>query len=312
MLYLVGVGRVLDFADQLGYTTLGDRSRFGLSLVLGGGEVKLLEHAAAYASFANDGIQEPTSAILKVEDAEGKTLEEWKQPDGKRVADAEVTRTLSNVLSNNDARAYVFGAQNFLTLPNRPVAAKTGTTNNFHDAWTLGYVPSLAAGVWVGNNDNSEMKRGADGSQIAAPIWQAFMKRSLANAPVEAFKPPTPTPPDLKTVLLGTAFEAKVKIDKVSGKLATDLTPPDLVEERTFREAHDTLYYLDKDDPRGPAPTDPASDPQYANWENAVQDWVKRTNWLSATSTPPTEFDDVHTTPPRSPQKALTLAAELM
>lgn len=306
MLYLVGVGRVLDFADQLGYTTLADRSRFGLSLVLGGGEVKLLEHANAYAAFANDGVQMPTSAILKVEDADGKTLEEWKQPDGTKVVEPEIARTLSNVLSDNEARTYVFGAANYLTLGNRPAAAKTGTTNNFHDAWTLGYTPSLVAGVWVGNNDNAEMKRGADGSQIAAPIWQGYMKRALASSPVESFKAPTPTPPDLKPVLLGKAFEAKVKIDKISGKLATDLTPPDLVVEQTFREAHDTLYYVDKDDPRGPAPANPTSDPQYSNWENAVQDWVTKNSWLSATTTAPTEFDDVHTT---SSQPTISIVA---
>lgn len=296
MIYLVGVGRVLDFADALGYSTFADRSRFGLSLVLGGGEVKLLDHADAYAAFANDGLQMPVASILKVEDAQGDTLEEWKQPDGTQVMDKEIARTMSNVLTDNNARAYVFGAKNYLTLPDRPVAAKTGTTNNFHDAWTLGYTPSLVAGVWVGNNDNAEMKKGADGSQIAAPIWQGYMKRALEKTKPESFPAPTPTPQDLKPVLLGNAFEKVVKIDAVSGKLATDLTPPEAVVERTYREAHDTLYYLDKDDPRGPAPSDPTLDPQFTNWESAVQSWVTRTGWLSVTSTPPTGFDDVHTT----------------
>ncbi len=296
MLYLVGVSRVLDFADALGYTTLTDRSRFGLSLVLGGGEVTLLEHANAYAAFANDGVQMPTSAILKVEDANGATLDEWKPVDGTRVVDADITHTLSNILSDNTARTYVFGANNYLTLPGRPAAAKTGTTNDFHDAWTLGYTPSLVTGVWVGNNNNDAMKRGADGSQIAAPIWQGYMKRALTGTPVEQFPTPPPTPTDLKPVLLGTDAEQKLKIDKVSGKLATDLTPPDLVVEQTFRVAHDILYYVDKDDPRGPVPTNPAQDPQFNNWESAVQTWATKNNWLSATSTAPTGFDDVHTT----------------
>ena len=294
MIYLVGVGRVLDFAEALGYSTFANRSRFGLSLVLGGGEVKLLDHANAYAAFANDGLQMPVASILKVEDAQGEALEEWKQSDGAQVMDKEVARTLSNVLSDNAARAYVFGAKNYLMLPDRPVATKTGTTNNFHDAWTLGYTPSLVAGVWVGNNDNAEMKKGADGSQIAAPIWQGYMKRALEKTKAEPFPAPTPTPQDLKLVLLGKMFEKVVKIDAVSGKLATDLTPPETIVERTYREAHDILFYVDKDDPRGPAPDDPMRDPQYANWESAVQDWVIRTGWLSATTTPPTEFDDVH------------------
>lgn len=293
ILYLTGINRVLDLAYQLGYTTLGDRSRFGLSLVLGGGEVKLLEHANAYAAFANNGVELPTSAILSVQDATGKMLVEWKPIEGKQVLDKDTAARLSNVLSDNNARAYVFGASNFLTLPKRPVAAKTGTTNNFHDAWTLGYTPSLVAGVWVGNNDNSEMKSGADGSQIAAPIWQAFMKRALIDQPAEHFPTPPPTTAT-KPVLLGKDFEALVKIDNVSGKLATEFTPPDTIEEKMFRVAHDTLYYVDKDDPQGPAPTNPADDPQFTNWENAVQDWVKRTNW-NATSTAPTESDDIHT-----------------
>ena len=293
MLYLTGISRVLDLADQLGYTTLGDRSRFGLSLVLGGGEVKLLEHANAYAAFANNGIQMPTAAILSVQDANGKMLEEWVPAEGKQVVDADATARLSNVLSDNDARTYVFGSQNYLTLPKRPVAAKTGTTNNFHDAWTLGYTPSLVTGVWVGNNDNSEMKRGADGSQIAAPIWQAFMKRALANQPAEQFPAPPPTTAT-KSVLLGRDFETLLKIDKASGKLATEFTPPDMVEEKMFRVAHDILYYIDKDDPQGPAPSNPSLDPQFNNWEGAVQDWAIRTSW-NVTSTPPTESDDIHT-----------------
>lgn len=292
MLYLVGVSRVLDFAESLGYTTFGDRSRFGLSLVLGGGEVKLIDHTNAYAAFANEGVQYPTSAVLKVEDANGKTLEEWQQPEGTKVMEKEITRMISNILSDNAARAYIFGANNYLTLPGRPVAAKTGTTNDFHDGWCMGYTPSLVTGVWAGNNDNSEMKRGADGSQIAAPIWQGYMSRVLDKTKVEAFDPPPPNDAT-KPVLLGKAFEVKVNVDKVTGKLATDLTPPDQVEERTYHEAHEILYYLDKDDPRGPAPDHPEQDPQYANWEAGVQSWVTRTGW-SATSTPPTSTDDIH------------------
>ncbi len=294
MLYLVGVGRVLDLAEQMGYSTFKDRSRFGLALVLGGGEVKLLEHTNAYAAFANEGKQMPVAAILKVEDSSGKTIEEWTQPDGREVLDSDTARRISNILSDNSARAYIFGTRNFLTLPDRPVATKTGTTNNFHDAWTLGYTPALVTGVWVGNNNNAEMKSGADGSKIAAPIWQEFMKRALAETPVQQFTAPAPTNAN-KPVLLGKSFEVKIKVDKASGKRATEFTPPGLIEERTYREAHNILWYLDKDDPRGPTPSDPTQDPQFWLWENAVQSWVKKTNW-NATSTPPTEYDDLHVT----------------
>jgi 1A family penicillin-binding protein len=303
MLYLVGVGRVLDLAEQLGYTTLTDRSRFGLSLVLGGGEVKLLEHTASYGTFATDGVSHPTASVLKVEDTNGNVLEEWKPNEGKRVLDAQITRLLSDVLSDNASRAYVFGAGNSLTLPDRSVAAKTGTTNNFHDAWTMGYTPSLVTGVWVGNMDNAEMKKGADGSVIAAPIWQEFMKTATKDMPRESFTKPAPTE-TTKPVLLGQAVQKNIKIDRITGKLATEFTPPDLIDEVPYYDAHSILTYVDKDDPTGPPPADPGSDPQYANWEWSVQDWVKRTQWHT-TSTPPTESDDVHTAA-NAPQVTIT------
>ncbi|MCC7357467.1 PBP1A family penicillin-binding protein [Candidatus Uhrbacteria bacterium] len=294
MLYLTGISRVLDFAEQLGYTTFSDRSRFGLSLVLGGGEVRLIEHTNAYAAFANEGKQYPLVSILKVEDANGKIIDEWKLGEGKQVVDRDASLRLTDVLSDNNARSYVFGNKNFLTLPGRSVAAKTGTTNNFKDAWTMGYTPSLVAGVWVGNTNGTEMKRGADGSQIAAPIWQAFMKRALENSPAEKFTPP-PTIDTDKPILNGKVTEIKINIDKVSGKIATENTPPDLIEEKTFHEGHNELWYLDKDDPRGPAPTHPQDDPQFTEWENGVQTWITKNNW-NTTSTPPTEIDDLHTT----------------
>ncbi len=286
MLYLTGVSTVLDFAsDKLGYTTFHDRSRFGLSVVLGGAEVKLLEHVTAYATFANQGVRFPTSAILKVEDATGATVEEWKQPDGVSTVDKNAVAALTDVLSDNAARAYVFGPSNFLTLPDRPVAAKTGTTNDFHDAWTVGYVPSLAVGVWVGNNNNDPMKKGSDGSQVAAPVWQGFMKRALKGTKPETF-PASPPNTATSAILHGTANSIVLAIDKSTGQLATPLTPANDIENRIFHEAHDTLYYLDKDNPTGPRPEHPEQDPQYSSWEAAAQSWAKRTNW-NTTSTPP-------------------------
>ncbi len=292
MLYLAGVGRVLDFAEQLGYSTLRDRSRFGLSLVLGGGEVKPLEHASAYAAFANDGVSQPVAMILKVEDARGVTLEEWKPSEGQRVMDPQIARMMSNVLSDTNARTEIFGAQNALALPDRPVAAKTGTTNNFRDAWTAGYTPSIATVVWVGNNQG-EMKKGADGSVIAAPIWQAFMKRATRDLPVERFLAPEPSSAT-KPAVLGRVTRQLIKIDKVSGKRATEFTPPEQTEERAFFEARSILHYVDKNDPLGPSPENPASDPQYENWESAVQGWAIKTQWHS-TDTAPLLYDDVHT-----------------
>lgn len=296
-LYLAGIDRVLDLAQDMGYTTLNDRSRFGLSLVLGGGEVKLLEHVMSYSAFANDGVKNvaPVS-ILKVEDKDGKVLEEAQYKD-KRVMTKEVAENITSILSDNNARTYIFGAKNSLTLSDRPVAAKTGTTNDYRDAWTMGYTPQLVAGVWVGNNDNSKMKQGADGSLVAAPIWNNFMSAALKGKDVLQFDAPPPntaTKPVLKGDSVG---QQTVRIDRASGLLATDFTPASYVEQRTYSDNHDILYYVLKDDPNGPAPTDPvAADPQYQNWEDAVQKWATNQNKDTQViaDQPPTEYDNLH------------------
>ena len=195
MLYLAGIDNVLDFAEKLGYTTFGDRSRFGLALVLGGGEVKLLEHTGAYAVFANEGVKQNITPILKVEDPWGKMLEEWKPEDGERVLDENNARLITDVLSDNSARAYVFGTGSNLQLGERPVAAKTGTTNDYRDGWTIGYTPSLAAGVWVGNNDNSPMSAVASGVTGASPIWHNIISELLKNRlPHQFIKPSSLVP----------------------------------------------------------------------------------------------------------------------
>ncbi len=295
-LYLAGVDRVLNTAEKLGYTTLRDRSRFGLSLVLGGGEVLLLEHTAAYAAFAREGQYHSPLAILKIEDADGEVLYEYKEGDnrGKQVMDAQAVRSLNSVLSDNAARAYTFGEQNNLTLGGRPVAAKTGTTNDYRDAWTMGYTPSLAAGVWAGNNDNSAM-RNAGGSLAAAPIWNQFMRAVLADQPVETFQP-APENTAEKPVLRGElAGLTPTRIDSITGKLATEDTPEELVIEKVFTQFHSILYYINKDDPRGPAPQDPFSDPQFPRWEDAVRAWAEAQGYTENEEAPPTEYDDVHT-----------------
>ncbi|MDF1497137.1 MAG: PBP1A family penicillin-binding protein [Patescibacteria group bacterium] len=290
MMYLVGTQRVIDFAEQLGYTTFADRSRFGMSLVLGGGEVKLIEHANAYAAMANEGVQYPITSILKTLDSNGDTLYEWQQADGQQAIPQDAALQITNVLSDNSVRTF---AQSLLTLPGRPVAAKTGTTNNNKDAWTMGYTPNLVAGVWAGNSRGEEMERGADGAVIAAPVWHNYMKRATADMPVEQFK----APPQLTTnkpVLTGKSFKTTLKIDTVSGKIATEYTPPEFIEEKDFYEGHNILWYVDKNDPQGPAPTNPQSDPQFKAWESAVQAWIEKEQW-NTTTTAPTEYDDVHT-----------------
>lgn len=308
MLYLTGIDRVLDLADALGYSTLTDRSRYGLALVLGGGEVKLLEHTAAFGVFAADGVRHTPLAIMKVEDSKGNVLEEWKEAEGDRVLEPEIARQITNVLSDNDARAYVFGAANYLTLPGRAAAGKTGTTNDYRDAWMVGYTPSLVAGVWTGNNDNSEMSRGADGSKIAAPIWQKFMREALQGTDVESFPAPQPIKTN-KPVLDGVLMpEEEIAIDRATGLRATALTPPSQVEMRKYKTVHDTLFWVDRDNPRGPVPSNPAADPQFTNWENAVQEWAKKQPDLLI-EVPPLESDNVHI-PENKPSMELIAPSE--
>ncbi|MBI5023149.1 MAG: PBP1A family penicillin-binding protein [Candidatus Magasanikbacteria bacterium] len=278
-LYLTGIDNVINLAEQMGYSTLKDRSRFGLSLVLGGAEVKLLEHVNAFAIFAREGTTVPVTNILKIEDAKGNVLEEWKESESVEVIPSNIARQVTNVLSDNDSRTFIFGANNPLTLPDRPVAAKTGTTNDWRDAWTLGFTPSLVTGVWVGNNDNTEMSKKADGSYVAAPIWQAFMKRALADTPIENFNPPDQYQSDIKPILIGQGIgEILLPINKINGKIATSSTPPDLIEQKSFPQDHTILYYLNKDDIAGAEPTDQNQDLQFANWEAAVQKWAEKNN----------------------------------
>jgi len=297
MLYLVGVENALQFGEQLGYTSFTDRSRFGLAIVLGGGEVELLEHVGAYAVFANNGIKQETTAILKIEEPDGNVLYEWKENEGKKVLEKNFAYMISNVLSDNAARAYVFGENSYLKLNDRPVAAKTGTTNDYNDAWTVGYTPSMTVGVWVGNTDGSDMNRGADGSIVAAPIWNGFFSRALVGQPAESFTSPE-IPATGKAILDGQIPGQTVVIDKASGKLATEYTPASFRETKTFAEYHDILFYVDKDNPTGEVPKDPNIDPMFNSWETAVQTWLttkeSETGIKIEQGTVPTESDDLH------------------
>lgn len=296
LVYLVGIERVLDFANTLGYTSFDDYSRYGLSVVLGGGEVKLLEHVNAYATFANEGIHFDPVSLLRVEDADGTMLQEWRLRDGKRVIDANIARILSDMLSDNPARAPIFGTNSFLQLGDRPVAAKTGTTNDFHDGWLVGYTPSLAVGVWTGNNDNTPMNRGG-GTSAAGPIWNTFMRRALEGTPIETFSKPVIEQTG-KAVLDGVISSSTVMIDKASGKLATEYTPTSYRMEKTFAQYHSILHYVNREDPRGLTPEHPEQDPQYQAWEQGIMTWITKREQeagaLISKETQPQEQDDVH------------------
>lgn len=293
LLELVGVDDALATAERLGYSTFADRSRFGLALVLGGGEVTLLEHTAAFAALAADGVARKPVAILKVEDANGAVLREWHGDDGVRAMDSQAVRLLTNILTDNAARSTMFGPRSPLAFEGRAVAAKTGTTNDWRDAWTMGFTPSLAWGVWVGNNDNHPMKQKSDGSFVAAPVWRAFADAALQDAPVEEFPAPDAVAVD-KPILRGEQpGVVRVRVDRTTGKRATDATPPELVEERTFQDIHSILHSIRRDDPRGAPPENPAADPMYEQYEKAIRAWAAKQGIVLGP--PPADDDDLHT-----------------
>ena len=232
-------------------------------------------------------------------DSSGNTLDEWKQTPGKRVLNNEVAATISHVLSDDEARAYAFGTGGILTLPGRPAAAKTGTTNKYIDGWTIGYTPSLVAGVWAGNTDNTPMARGYGGSKVAGPIWKQFMTEALKETSVENF----PEPPENTTnkpALQGSQGGGiTLQINKITGNLANSSTPSNLITERTYTQQHSILHYVKKDDPQGSAPKEPTEDPQYQIWEDAIISWVERRKaedpeWDISFEEPPAKEDDLY------------------
>jgi len=279
---LVGVENVVQTARDLGITS--PMADCGLSLVLGGCEVRLIDHVSAYAVLANGGVKNNKAFILKIENKEGNTLEEFQQQE-QPVLNPEAVYQLTSIMTDNNARSYVFGANSPLILPGRPVAAKTGTTQNWHDGWTMGFTPSLAAGVWAGNNPgagtpNTDMKRGADGVFVAAPIWNRFMKEALKDKPVEEFKAPQGI--------------QQLAVDSVSGKLPTNLSPSTKTEifasynaPTQYDDVHISLPFDSLNDQ--PATQDTPQDrlvyknftvfhserPDNPDWENPVVAWAQ-------------------------------------
>jgi len=189
LLGLAGLPESIETAKKCGITTLKESASFyGPAIVLGGGEVRLIDMVSAYGVFATEGKKYPSVSILRIEDSNGNIVEQNKKTP-RRVLEKESTRILNSILSDNDARAPMFGRNSQLYFPNYQVAAKTGTTNNYRDAWTIGYTPNIVAGVWVGNNDNTEMKA-KPSVTIAGPIWRAFMTKALLKFPKENFTLP--------------------------------------------------------------------------------------------------------------------------
>lgn len=189
---IIGIPSMLDLAHNLGITTLNDPSRFGLSLTLGGGETKVMDMTSVFSSFANKGMHKDPVVILEVKDAKGNTLEKWRDTGGKRALPEDVAYILSDILSDDGARSEAFGAGSLLNIPGHTVAVKTGTTDDKRDNHTYGFTPSIAVGVWVGNNNNSPMNPAlASGITGAAPIWNKVMKEYLKDSKNEPFEKPS-------------------------------------------------------------------------------------------------------------------------
>ena len=202
----VGVANALRTAHRMGINGLDRGLNFyGLSLVLGGGEVSLLDHTYAYSVLGNGGVMvgEPVDAderregfrnlnpvsVLQVRDSQGNILKQYEQPEAERIVSADVAYLMADIMSDDAARAPAFGANTDLTLPDRKVAAKTGTTNGWKDNWTMGFTPELTVGVWVGNTDNESMEN-VTGLSGAAPIWNQVMRKYHESVPPSWYERP--------------------------------------------------------------------------------------------------------------------------
>ncbi len=186
--------------------------------------------------------------VLEVDDANGNALEKY-QDQSTRVDAQTYIRWINYILSNPTFRQPLFQASfNKTVFPGYDVALKTGTTNDYRDAWAFGYTPALAVGVWAGNSDNAPMQHSGTSILAAVPIWSDFLNKVLPSYPQESFTPPDPLPPNTKPMLNGQYINNW--------------------------SIHSILYYVDKNDPTGPTPTNPMRDPQFTNWEAGVRDWV--------------------------------------
>ena len=250
VLYLAGVTNVINLARSFGLTTLSDAAQYGLTIVLGGGEVRLLDLTGAYAAFANDGVKNTPSGLLAVDDAEGNALVRYT-PQSSQVLPATIARDMSAMLSDAPARVPEYPLNSPLSFSGYDVAVKTGTTDDTRDAWVVGYSPSIAIGVWAGNNDNSSMVKSVAGF-IAAPMWHEVMAYALSKYPKAYFGEPSPIYSTVPPMLRGNWY-----IPDIGGAVVP----------------HSLLYWTDKNNPQGPPPANPAQDPQFSHWEYGVSAW---------------------------------------
>ncbi|MFC1617970.1 penicillin-binding protein [Patescibacteria group bacterium] len=295
--YLAGPANVSTMASKMGYDNWVAGKEYGLATAIGGHEVTPLDHVGMFATFANRGKKHDPVGILEVTDPNGETLQAYDAAaQEEKILDENIADTMSNMLSDNNARSW---GRRELVLADRPFAAKTGTSNKDigngiikpDNVWTCGYTPQVATAVWVGNNDGSVMSGQSTGLLLASPILQDYMNQAMADYEVADFVEPEPIKAD-KPILMGkTGKETEVEICKPSGLLANEYCPDSMREKKTFRNVHSILYYVNKENPTGPAPKNPEADPQFKSWEGAVRGWA---NTEEAGGEAPTEVDTLH------------------
>jgi len=253
-LYLVGLKAFLNNAHGFGITTLNDPWRYGLSLVLGGGEVKLVDLVNAFSTFAQEGVRHNQTSILEISDSKGNVLETYHD-DSTKVIDPQYPQMINKILSDKDLRSGLFQNSLGITVfPGYDVALKTGTTNDYRDAWAMGYTPFITVGVWAGNNDNTPMIRKGTSILAAVPIWSDFLKQVINNYSPESFSNPDTVNISNKPMLNGQYIYTPVGINQKS-------------------QVHSILYYVDKNNPLGDFPQNPADDSQFINWETGILNW---------------------------------------
>lgn len=240
MIYLVGVQNAINTAKSMGITGLEDADKYGLSLALGSADVSLLDMTGAYGVFANDGIRNNLTGILRIQDTKGNIIEEFST-SSRRVLPEQTARMMNDVLSDVVARNSIFVKNYF---KNDVVALKTGTTNNSRDAWMLGYTPTFAVGAWMGNNDNRPMNQIAS-ALIVGPLWKSFADELVKIFPKESFIKPDDISSNTKPFMRG-------------------------IYQTDDGSSHSELYFIDKKDPTGPIPKNPAADPLFSNWEASI------------------------------------------
>ena len=255
VLYLAGINNTIQTAQKFGISTLTETGRYGLSLVLGGGDVKPIDMAEAYSVFAQDGQKHEQAFILKVEDPKGRSLENYEDKS-EEVYNPRYIRMVNDILSDNEARLGLFAPNNLLEIPGYQVAAKTGTSQDYRDAWVAGYTPSLVTIVWAGNNDFSPMQKGAAGILAAVPIWHNFMVEAIKTKPAESF--PKPELISANKPILNGQYLSHFKVG-----------------DKLYPQIHNILFWVDKNNPQADIPTSPSNDPQFENWEKSVSNWIQ-------------------------------------